>query len=335
MFEQKPLPPGIHVIFNRSAAGIFNRVFRGGWNELLVAGDALCAGPTPAREKLEDWLQMRFEYWSGQVEDPEMLMPSPFGIEHNADRLREAERVTTWAGTSLSEQLFIAQVVQLADSAGVDPARLHLVQYEKGTLGDQPVVTTGELNEANMAAHPGIRQLSADDLESYRGLWQTLTADDPHAFENYASRYPRSNRWAQRAAQLMLRRFPDHNGLQYWDRAVLQRARARPPTVLRAIGDIIGNDWTHGDLVSEYYLFGRIRRLGDQRLPKPLLQLTGDYRDMRSTSMELTPFGREVAEGRASNYPANPIEDWVGGVKLSSASGRLWFNDGGKIVKAS
>ena len=34
-------------------------------------------------------------------------------------------------------------------------------------------------------------------------------------------------------------------------------------------------------------------------------------------------------------HPQNPIEDWVGGVKLSSASGQLWFNDGGKIVKAA
>jgi hypothetical protein len=56
---------------------------------------------------------------------------------------------------------------------------------------------------------------------------------------------------------------------------------------------------------------------------------------MRSTMMELTAFGREVAQGRASNHPTNPIEDWVGGVNLSSANGRLWFNDGGKIVAAA
>ncbi len=54
-----------------------------------------------------------------------------------------AERVTIWAGTSLSEQLFIAQIVQVADSAGVDPARLHLVQYEKNPSFDAPVVTIG------------------------------------------------------------------------------------------------------------------------------------------------------------------------------------------------
>src|SRR5688572_22390032 len=101
MFEQKPLPPGIHVIFSGSAAGIFSRIFRGARNGLLVGGDALCAGPTPACDLLEDWLQTRFEYWSGLVEDAEMLLPSPFGVEHNLDRLLEAERVTIWAGTSL------------------------------------------------------------------------------------------------------------------------------------------------------------------------------------------------------------------------------------------
>ena len=43
----------------------------------------------------------------------------------------------------------------------------------------------------------------------------------------------------------------------------------------------------------------------------------------------------DVLEGRASNYPANPIEDWAAGVRLSSRNGRLWFNDGGKLVRAA
>ncbi len=37
------------------------------------------------------------------------------------------------------------------------------------------------------------------------------------------------------------------------------------------MGDTIGNDWKHGDLVSTWYLFGRILRLGDAQLPNPLL----------------------------------------------------------------
>jgi hypothetical protein len=41
-----------------------------------------------------------------------------------------------------------------------------------------------------------------------------------------------------------------------------------------------------------------------------------------------------VLKGAASNYPANPIDDWAAGVRLSSANGEMWFNDGGKLVRA-
>jgi hypothetical protein len=54
---------------------------------------------------------------------------------------------------------------------------------------------------------------------------------------------------------------------------------------------------------------------------------------MRHTEVRLTAFGQDVRDGRASNYPANPIEDWAAGVKLSSRDGNLWFNDGGKLVR--
>ena len=52
------------------------------------------------------------------------------------------------------------------------------------------------------------------------------------------------------------------------------------------------------------------------------------------TEAVLTPFGIEVLKGTTSNYPANPIEDWAAGVKLSSEQGALWFNDGGKLIKS-
>jgi hypothetical protein len=40
-----------------------------------------------------------------------------------------------------------------------------------------------------------------------------------------------------------------------------------------------------------------------------------------------------VLDGTASNYPTNPIDDWAGGVRLSSANGAVWFNDGERIVR--
>jgi hypothetical protein len=38
-----------------------------------------------------------------------------------------------------------------------------------------------------------------------------------------------------------------------------------------------------------------------------------------------------VLDGRDSYFPANPSDDWAGGVHLSAITGNLWFNDDGKL----
>jgi len=73
--------------------------------------------------------------------------------------------------------------------------------------------------------------------------------------------------------------------------------------------------------------------MADLRNPKPLLALSGNQTSIRHAEAALTPFGEEVLRGAASNYPTNPVDDWVGGVRLSSAEGTVWFNDGGRLVK--
>jgi hypothetical protein len=91
-------------------------------------------------------------------------------------------------------------------------------------------------------------------------------------------------------------------------------------------------NWNDADLVGDYYLFGRLLRMGAENLPMPLLELKGEKSNMRATEVQLTPFGLDVLEGRASNFPANPVEEWAAGVQLSSSRGLLWFRDGDRLA---
>jgi hypothetical protein len=90
-----------------------------------------------------------------------------------------------------------------------------------------------------------------------------------------------------------------------------------------------GSDW-----VSDIYLYDEMHWLASPDIEKPLMFLSRPGESMRVNEVELTEFGREVLEGRQSAYPLNPIDRWVGGVHLSSAAGRLWFEDNGRIFAA-
>jgi hypothetical protein len=330
------LPPGLHIILGDSAGGIFTRVFFAR-DRLLIDQDVLSCGPTPHCVNLAAWSKLRFDYWSsfvpgGAVEH----VHSRFNLIDNAQRLKDAERVHIWAGTGVSEQLFIAFVVHLVKLVGGDPKRIALVQFE--TVGHRQnngrVIGLGELDEAQMRAAPEPQLMSDEVAQQYSSAWAALTSPDPAPLAGFAREHPEASRWLRLAMQLMTRRFPDkRNGLSYWDYALLGRVQARGPEVSRIIGYTMAETFVLGDLVGDWYLFGRVLRLGDARNPQPLLTLSGDQASIRHTEAALTPFGNAVLRGAASNYPANPIDDWAGGVRLSSEEGALWFNDGGKVVK--
>ncbi len=333
----KLLPPGLHILLGDSAAGSFTRVFFAR-DRLLIDQDVLSCGPTPACTDLAAWRKLRFEYWSGVVTgDVDEHVPSAFNLVDNAARLADAERIHIWAGTGVSEQLFIAFVVHLVKLVGADPARLALVQFE--TRGGPPnngrVMGLGELDEAQMQAAAEPRPMPDDVAQQYLNAWAALTSPDPMLLAGFAREHPEAGRWLKLAMQLMTRRFPDkRNGLSYWDHALLSRVEAHGPEVSRVIGYTMSETYAQGDLVGDWYLFGRLLRLADARNPRPLLTLSGEPKSIRHSEVALTPFGAEVLKGTTSNYPANPIDDWAAGVKLSSEAGVLWFNDGGKLIKA-
>lgn len=330
---EKPLLPGVHVILGDSAAGIFRRVFHPS-DRLVIDRDVLSCGPTPRCNGIETWCEVRRAFWSsvapGSAPDP---APADFGLVRESESLRKAEQIIIWAATGLSEQLFIAHVIHRAKEWGVDPTKIQLVQFETLRNRAARVLGTGELNERHMSDHPEPEAISAAALQDYGAAWTTLTSPDPALIEGFSESYPSANEWLKRAMQLLLRRFPDkRSGLPYWDFALLTEARSHGPRAARVIGYTMGNSYDDADLVGDLYLFGRLLRLGEPQLPAPLLNISGDRTNMRDAQVHLTPFGLDVLEGNASSYPANPIEEWAAGVKLSSAEGVLWLNDGGRLI---
>lgn len=333
MSADKPLPAGLHVVLGDSAAGGFRRAFKPGESP-LIDQDVLSCGPTPATYDLGAWQNIRDRYWRNLVPQAELEhVPSPFNLVSNAQRLQEDAPIHVWAGTSLSEQLFIAFVIHLADAVGADAKRISLVQFEHLRGSDARVMGIGELQDTQMADHPEPVPLSDEMLTDYRIAWAAMTSADPGLLENFARDRPNANRWLGQAMPLMLRRFPDKaTGLTFWDHVLLTKVREHAPKTAKVIAATLVNDLNDPDLTGDWYLFGRLLRMGDERLPRPLVSLVGDEPRMDTLRVWLTPFGEAVLDGKESNYPTNPIEDYAAGVKLSSAEATLWFRSGARII---
>jgi len=329
--HEKPLPPGVHVVLGGSAGGTFRRVFHPR-ERLIVDNDVLCCGPTPRCDPAA-WVAVRDEYWNPIVKPLGYLAEWPSNLVEHAAEFSGAERITIWAATSLSEQLFIAHVIQRATEAGATDDKLLIVQYEHLRGSGTRIFGMGELNEKYMSEHPDPVPISTHMLGDYRDLWAALTSTDPLQMDRFADTHPGAGPWLTRVPALMRRRFPDRKtGLAFWDRMLLRAARDHGPNAARVVGHAMVEHWGDGDITGDWYLFGRLSGLADPALPNPLVKFSGGE-DMRSTRVELTAFGREVLEGRESNYPANPIEEWTAGVRLSSRDGLMWFDEGERLVR--
>jgi hypothetical protein len=332
--DKKPLPPGLHVVLGDHAAETFRDTFDSD-DRLLVDQDVLSVGPTRPCESIAAWNAMRHGHWTRML--PILMQehrPSPKNLLDHLERLRTAERVTIWCASSVSEQLFVAHVIHRAIEAGVDARRISIVQFETLPNRSARVLGIGELNAGQLAQHPEATPLSSEALRHYRAAWTALTADDPTLIEKFGDSHPDAPAALRHAMSCLLRRFPDRqSGITYWDRELLEDVRKHGPHGARVIGHALVKNFQDADLVGDWYLFGRMLRLGDTGLPARLLEMTGNTSQMRATEVRLTPFGADVLDGKAANYPVNPIDEDVAGVHLSSASGPLWFNDNGRLVR--
>lgn len=225
---EEPLPPGVHVILGDVAGGTFLQAFHPSRDHLIIDRDVLSCGPTHRCDSLEAWEAMRLQFWNGIVPfGPEELPHSTMGLIERTHHMRDAARVTLWAGTGLSEQLSIASSIHLG--AGNDGAgKFSLIQFEYFPGGRSEIYGLGMLNEDAMRAHPAPIELSMEALRDYGDAWAALTSPDPALIEHFGETHPNANRWLRRAMELLLRRFPDRQtGLNFWDHALLAEATTR------------------------------------------------------------------------------------------------------------
>jgi hypothetical protein len=326
----------IHVIIGDSAAGIFRQAFPL-QNQMLTLGDVLTFGPTPAFRQLAEWNETRSNYWNAMdcYETPRKLGVSPFDLTHNVSRLVTAPHVYLWAARSGDDQMFIAFVVHLMELHGADPTRIRVIQFDGAEGSSIPVIRgMGYLNVERMRSHPAPVRLDDVGLNAYREAWSALTHETPLLLQDFGQRHPEAPAYLREAIAYLLRRFPSpESGLNFWDWKILSCAARKAPKAMRIVAEAITSGPEDDDLAGDDYVFWRLRCLGNPDLPCPLFALTGDGRSMRGTEVAVTDFGTQMLERRAAWHTFNPIDDWAGGVHLSSANGNLWFNDKGRIVR--
>jgi hypothetical protein len=326
----------VHVLLGDTAAGTFAASRAGDGGGVLTLRDALSCGPLVPIADVRSWERLRSAYWEG------LGFPVELGfVSGDAAALAVADRIVLWIGTALGEQVTLAWLPAWLRAIGADPARLEVVQFHRDGEGEE-ILGLGALHPDQIAAHPTAVRLSVPDLAELDVAWRAVTAPEPDALMAYLASPRERLPLLERALRSLLSRYPDAvSGVSAKEMRLLRRAKEVGPRAVLVLAHVIadcfeavGQEPDGMDQVGDGWLFARMLRLADPALREPALEITGSREIYRDARVRLTELGQRLLDGRANFVEVNGIDDWVAGVHLDSAAGRVWFQRGGELVPA-
>ena len=324
----------LHLVGNDSAAGSLKFAFRLSREQVFVSEDQISCGPAPATDDLKVWRSVREDFvraMYAHVDWPEFSFDdyADNGILMNIQRLACGAQVVVWTSCGLADQLFLAWIVFLFDQLDLDPSKISVIQFEGWPSGGQ-TMSTGQLHPEEIRDHhPAVCQLGHERVDQLRQAWTAYTSNTSRMLATYLSK-PNANSPLKNAMKQLVYRYPDiKSGLGIWDERLLYFTMEKGPKAARILGFTMGYIDTP-DMVGDAFLFYKLAKLGDRDLARPLVSISNPL-NMRECQVEITDFGKDVLAGKASYVDENEIDDWIGGVRLSSRK-HITFRDGDRLI---
>ncbi len=163
----------------------------------------------------------------------------------------------------MSDQLTLIFIINLFDELGVNLSTLKIFQYEKIPGKKHETQALGLLNPEQFKAHPEPYIPNKEHITIAKSAWNSVTADNPEEYLQFIHTNHESMPLLGRALKYLLFRYPkSSNGLSFWDEKLLQYTEEHGPTAARIIGHTLGDCMDGLDLVGDFYMFSRLKKMG-------------------------------------------------------------------------
>ncbi|MEM8837905.1 MAG: DUF1835 domain-containing protein [Pseudomonadota bacterium] len=293
--------------------------------------DEFSFGPLGDLSKPEAFTDMRARYWAGVLAEApyekrdtgkEFLSETRAFLAKDMALLDEAfssdEPIEIWASESLQDMIFLALCATLTKP------ETPLILRRPGIGSRPPASGIGGFSQDQLKRPAEPHVLENDALDNLRRFWHAVTAKNLEALRAFRAEAPDDPSGLAKAASARLARLPHpYTGLDSVETRILTqlgRGSQKSQSVARLIGKTLGANADGPDLIGDLSLYFALRRLGDLRLPSPLVTLTGDG-TMRGTDVALTSYGEEVLAGRADRIAANGWRLELGGISFDVPPG--------------
>jgi len=306
--------------------------------QFLRAKDNLAWGPLTAIADRGAWNKIRQAYWEpayqpwyrdeDEAYDPTNIFNQ---IYEERDRLRDAPNIFLWVTPNLAERILLCWIVAVFNHLGIGTDKIRFV--ERDMYVGLKVRNFLGINVEPLPEGESWRPPSETEILALDEAWSALSEPRPERLIRYCAPGSPQPQFLKDALRAFMTRYPwADSGLSYWDKVVLENCRKHGPGAVRITANAMSHDAPYPESPSDVGIFDRLRRLADPGLAHPLVRLSGDVSNVRTTEVFLTSAGEQVLAGEANFIALNGIEDQVGGVRLSSKDNLLWLYDGSQLI---
>jgi hypothetical protein len=322
----------MNILHGDSASGTFSQAFGVEQDDVLVFHDVLSCGPLMKYAGIDSWRSFREFFWNDLDHNTDLedftyhTLKRDFYF-HFEDFL-SAQYHKLWIGTGLSDQLLLAFIVNLFDFHGLDFQKLSICQFQRASEKNFEVQGLGLLNPEQIKRYPLPYKLTEQQIGQAKQAWDAVTENSPEMYLSYLKTKESVVPLLKRAMASLFYRYPKaSNGLSYWDETLLKYTEKFGPRTAMILGYTMTDCFSELDLVGDFYLFGRLKRLSCPNLNKPLTKMNSLNLPLRKTETTILPDGINALSEDLNAIIENGIDDWVGGVHLDNLSGNVWVRN--------
>lgn len=283
--------------------------------------DDLSNGPLADHFEADSWVTLRSQYWQGLTAESgsaELLSLFQECTALMFTAISQCHRLTIWISNNLQDFLLLAFIVSASSAFGANRHDLHVVFVDYDMQSGRRIGSLNELWPSQLEPWISKAQAINDvDRSLLQLAWSAVSSADPAHLSNVVASIDEGTYGCSSKLGIYLRRYPSaRNGLNAIDGELLAACSAEATKAARIVAEVLGSRVDSGDHIGDLALFARLLKLGDPALRKPLLNLTGDLRHLRSTQAQLTDFGAAVLAGSKNTIAANGIDEQIGGARL-------------------
>ncbi|MBI1762663.1 MAG: DUF1835 domain-containing protein [Acidobacteria bacterium] len=284
--------------------------------------EALATGPTPQGLSKDEWFAVRAKHLAGMAaQEVASIQQELLAQAATLASANQHDEIILWFEHDLFCQIHLIYLLDHFAQHPVAPARLSLICI--GAFPGKPNFHgLGELTAEEMASLFDSRhEVNAMELQLAQRVWQAFCSPDPQAIITLLDEDTSALPFLRGALLQHLARFPAvRNGLSHAENTLLALIAAGSTAYMKLCPAFFNAEPAYG--LGDTQIQSDLKHMA--AAPPPLLQLTGlaEANGWRNVTCDLTAIGQQVRAGQADFVSLNGIDQWLGGVHLTT--GHLW-----------